>query len=147
MWPVPSNLETVRQLAKADRGLAVVAVARADGSVHASVVNAGILDTEPGGPYAAFVTGGQARKLAHLRRTGRAAVVFRTGWQWASIEGRAHVVGPAEDPDGIRLPALLRAIFTSAGGTHEDWATFDRVMSEEGRVAVLVRPERIIGNG
>src|SRR5438309_1024160 len=71
MWPMPSNLETVRQLAKAERGLAVVAVVRPDGSVHASVVNAGILDAEPGGPYVAFVTGGQARKLAHLRRNGR----------------------------------------------------------------------------
>jgi PPOX class probable F420-dependent enzyme len=144
---MPSDLETIRRLAGMDRGLAVVAVARADGSVHASVVNAGILNSEPGGPYVAFVTGGQARKLAHLRRNGRAAVVFRAGWQWASAEGPAQVVGPSEDPDGSRLPALLRAIFTSAGGTHEDWATFDRVMSEEGRVAVLVRPERITGNG
>ena len=28
--------------------------------------------------------------------------------------------------------------FAAAGGTHDDWDTYDRVMREEGRVAVLV---------
>jgi PPOX class probable F420-dependent enzyme len=144
---VAADLEMVRRLSQADRGLAIVAVARPDGSVHASVVNAGILESEPDGPHLAFVTGGQAKKIDHLRRNGRAAVVFRTGWQWASVEGPVHVIGPDDDPDGSRLPALLRAIFTAAGGTHEDWATFDRVMAEERRVAVLVHPERVLSNG
>ncbi|HWI02322.1 MAG TPA: hypothetical protein VNT52_00590, partial [Acidimicrobiales bacterium] len=29
--------------------------------------------------------------------------------------------------DGERLRLLLREIFTAAGGTHEDWDTYDRV--------------------
>ena len=45
-----------------------------------------------------------------------------------------------------RLPALLRDVFTAAGGTHDDWAEYDRVMAAERRAAVLVTPTRIYGN-
>ena len=45
--------------------------------------------------------------------------------------------------DAERLRLLLREIFTAAGGTHDDWPTYDRTMAEERRVAVLVAPERI----
>jgi len=38
-------------------------------------------------------------------------------------------------------------VFTSAGGTHDDWDEYDRVMAAEGRVAVFVQPERIVSNG
>jgi hypothetical protein len=48
--------------------------------------------------------------------------------------------------DGERLRLLLREIFTAAGGTHDDWPTYDRVMAEERRVAVLVAPERVSGS-
>jgi hypothetical protein len=34
-------------------------------------------------------------------------------------------------------------VFTAAGGTHDDWATYDRVMAAEGRTAVLVEPRRV----
>jgi hypothetical protein len=43
------------------------------------------------------------------------------------------------------LAALLRTVFMAAGGTHDDWPTYDRIMAEERRTAVLVRPERIYG--
>jgi hypothetical protein len=36
-------------------------------------------------------------------------------------------------------------VFAAAGGTHDNWDEFDRVMAAEQRVAVLVTPERIIG--
>jgi hypothetical protein len=41
---------------------------------------------------------------------------------------------------------LLRDIFCAAGGTHDDWATYDRVMREERRTAVLVSPTRVYTN-
>jgi hypothetical protein len=41
-----------------------------------------------------------------------------------------------------RLRLLLREIFTAAGGEHDDFDAYDRVMADERRVAVLVRPER-----
>ena len=49
-------------------------------------------------------------------------------------------------PTSESLRLLLRAVFTACGGTHDDWDTFDRVMREEGRVAVLVTPTRVYGN-
>ena len=134
----------------ADSGLVVLATTREDNSVHASVVNAGVLpDPVTGEDSVGMVIIGGARKLGHLRRTGRATVVFRAGWQWASVEGPVRILGPddpAADFDPARLPGLLRDIFTSAGGTHEDFDTFDRVMAQERRVAVLVKPVRMAGS-
>jgi len=37
----------------------------------------------------------------------------------------------------------LRAVFTAAGGTHDDWDTYDTVMANERRTAVLMTPERV----
>ena len=51
---------------------------------------------------------------------------------------------PGFDPDD--LPGLLRAIFTAAGGEHADWDTYDRIMAEQSRVAVLINPTRVYTN-
>jgi hypothetical protein len=48
------------------------------------------------------------------------------------------------DADAVRV--LLRDIYTAAGGVHDDWDEYDRVMLEDQRVAVLVSPQRILGN-
>ncbi|MEL7159012.1 MAG: hypothetical protein AAFN30_20795, partial [Actinomycetota bacterium] len=50
-------------------------------------------------------------------------------------------------PDGVDYPTLLREVFTAAGGTHDDWDTYDRVMVEDERTAVFVTLDRIVGNG
>jgi hypothetical protein len=73
-------------------------------------------------------------------------VVIRAGWQWAAVEGPAELAGPDDPMPGVdaeRLRLLLREIFTAAGGTHDDFDAYDRVMAEERRLAVLVRPSRI----
>ena len=132
-----------------DHHLAVVATTRADGTVQASVVNAGLLRHPVSGEEViAFVTYGKA-KLANLRSRPRATIVFRAGWQWASAEGTCEIIGP-DDPlsgfDPAALPELLRAVFRAAGGAHDDWATFDRVMRDERRSAVLLRADRIYSN-
>jgi PPOX class probable F420-dependent enzyme len=148
--PSPRDLELVRRLASAERGLAVVATARPDGSIQASVVNAGLFDHPlTGQPVVAFVARGGTVKLRSLRRTHRATVVFRAGWQWVTVEGRAELIGPDDQLDGFEpmaLPRLLRDIFSAAGGTHDDWPTYDRVMAEERRTAVLVAFERVYTN-
>ncbi|SKV32243.1 Uncharacterised protein [Mycobacteroides abscessus subsp. abscessus] len=41
---------------------------------------------------------------------------------------------------------MLRRIFESAGGSHDDWDTYDRVMAAERRAAVLITPRRIYSN-
>ena len=42
--------------------------------------------------------------------------------------------------------SLLRQVFTAAGGTHDDWDSYDRIMAEERRAAVLVSVLRIYSN-
>ena len=88
----------------------------------------------------AFVTYGRV-KLTNLRARPQITVTFRSGWQWAAVEGRAEIVGP-DDPqpgfDAERLRLLLREVFVAAGGTHDDWAEYDRVMLAQRRTAVFV---------
>ena len=91
---MPNDLDHVRSLAKQD-SLAVVTTTRPDGTIHASVVRAGVLDfPETGDTCVGFVAAGSVRKLQHLRESGRAAVVFRHGWDWVALEGPVHLVGP-----------------------------------------------------
>jgi PPOX class probable F420-dependent enzyme len=144
------DLSAFAELIPGDHGLCVISTLRSDGSVHASVVNAGVLPhPSADGDAVAFVTAGGARKLDYLRADPRTAVTVRAGWQWATVEGTAEIIGP-DDPrpgvDGEVLRLLLRDIFRSAGGTHDDWDTFDRVMAEERRAAVLVTPTRVYAN-
>jgi hypothetical protein len=117
--------------------------------VQASVVNAGILaHPVTHAPVLSFVTYGRA-KLSNLRVRPRATAVFRSGWEWVAVEGACEIVGPDDALAGFdptRLPELLRAVFVTAGGTHDDWAAFDRAMAVERRAAVLVHPERVYSN-
>jgi PPOX class probable F420-dependent enzyme len=147
---VPADLELVTRLAAATHR-AVLATTRADQTVHASLVSAGVLDDpSTGRPAVGMVIGGDARKLVHLRRTGRAAAVFTHGFEWVAVEGPARIIGPDDPADGVSaadLAALLRRVFVAAGGTHDDWAEYDRVMAEQRRAAVFIDPARISGNG
>ena len=98
----------------------------------------------------AFTTYGKV-KLANLRARPQLAVTFRNGWQWATVEGSAELVGPDDPqpwlPDADQLRLLLREVFTAAGGTHEDWDEYDRVMAKERRAVVLIAPTRVYSNG
>jgi PPOX class probable F420-dependent enzyme len=145
-----SDLARFEELVPLDHGLSVVVTRRADLTPHTTVVNAGVLDHPVTGDRSvAFVTAGGARKLAHLRADPTIAVVVRAGWQWAAVEGHAELIGP-DDPhpevDDERLRLLLREIFSAAGGTHDDWDSYDRVMREERRTAVLIAPGRVYSN-
>jgi PPOX class probable F420-dependent enzyme len=144
-----SDLEAFAKLVPLDHGLVVVSTARADGTVQSSVVNAGVLDHPvTGRPVVGLVSAGSARRLANLRARRRATVVIRAGWNWAGVEGPVDLAGPDDPLDGVdgeRLRLLLREIFTAAGGAHDDWDEYDRVMADERRVAVLVKPERTFG--
>jgi PPOX class probable F420-dependent enzyme len=146
-----ADLDLVRRLVAADHGLAVVAVVRRDGTVHASVVNAGVLDDPiTGRPAVGAVVGGGTVKLRALRRTGRATIVFRAGWEWVAVEGPVSLYGPDDLPQGFgaeHVAALLRDVFTAAGGMHDDWDEYDRVMAAERRTAALIAPEGITSNG
>jgi PPOX class probable F420-dependent enzyme len=137
-------------LARDENGLAVVSTLRADDTIQSSLVNVGLL-VHPlsGQPVLGFVTYGKV-KLANLRIRPQVTTTFRQGWAWAAVEGRAEIVGPDDpqpwiDAEGLRL--LLRDVFTAAGGKHDDWDEYDRVMAAERRAAVLVEPTRVYSNG
>jgi PPOX class probable F420-dependent enzyme len=140
------TLANAAEIGSRDRYLAVISTARADGTIQSSVVNAGVLaDLRTGQDVVAFVTNGQA-KLGNLRARPQITVTFRAGWQWAAIEGHAAIIGPDDPAPGIddeRLRLLRREVFTAAGGTHEDWEEYDRVMAAERRAVVLVTPSRV----
>jgi PPOX class probable F420-dependent enzyme len=146
-----TELSAFASLVEGDHGLCVVSTLRKDGSIHSSVVNAGVLPHPVSGmEVVGLVAAGGARKLDHLRRDSRATVVVRAGWQWAAVDGFAEIIGPDDpnpDVDTDALRRLLQDIFRAAGGTHDDWDTYDRVMAEERRAAVLVLPRRVYGNG
>ena len=143
------TLDEVMELARREQYLAVVATVRADATVQASVVNAGVLPHPfRGEPVVAFVTYGPT-KLRNLRARPHTAVTFRSGWKWATVEGDAELIGPDDphrDVDAERLRRLLREVFQAAGGTHDDWSEYDRTMREQRRTVVLVTPKRIYSN-
>lgn len=143
------TIDDVRRLSTEDQGLGVVSTTRPDGSVHSTVVNAGVmLHPVFGRDVVALVVRGNAHKRTLFLRAGRASLVFRSRWQWVGVEGAVDVIGPDDPFEGFDvedLPQLLRDVFTAAGGTHDDWDEYDRVMREERRAVVLIRPERILG--
>jgi len=145
-----TDLAKFTGLVGGDHGLGVVSTLRPDATIQSSVVNVGVL-AHPltGEQVVAFVSQGSARRLGNLRARPRATVVLRAGWQWAAAEGPAQLCGPDDPMPGVdaeRLRLLLREIFTAAGGTHDDWDTYDATMAAERRTAVLVAPERVYSN-
>lgn len=139
------SLDSFREIAASENGLVVVSMLRGDGSIVASVVNAGVMPSpakNADSDVVAFVARG-ARKLEHLRADPRVTVVARSGWRWAAVEGTATVIGPDDPHTGVDeevLRRLLREVFTAAGGTHEDWDEYDRVMRDERSAAVFITP-------
>ena len=144
------DLSAVEGLAQRERWLVVLATVRRDGSVQASVVNAGLL-AHPitGERVVGIVARAGTVKLRNLRRCPLATVVFRSGGEWVSVEGETMLIGPDDVVEGFpsdRLPELLREVFQAAGGKHDDWPTYDRVMVEERRAVILIHPTRVYGN-
>jgi PPOX class probable F420-dependent enzyme len=146
-----TTLDDAVGLAADEHGLTVVSTLRADGTIQASLVNAGILPHRATGQRVlAFVTYGRV-KLANLRARPQLAATFRNGWRYATVEGRAELAGPDDPAPWLRGPEdlrlLLREVFTAAGGTHDDWDEYDRVMAEQRRTVVFATPTRVYGTG
>src|SRR4051812_27531348 len=147
---VVSMLSSFAEIASRDHWLCVFTTLHRDGTIQASVVNAGVLrhpltDAEVVG----LVATGGSRKLLNLRADPRATIVARAGWQWATVEGAVDIIGPDDphaDVDSEALRLLLRDIFKAAGGTHDDWDGYDRVMATERRAAVLLAARRVYTN-
>lgn len=147
---VVTDISAFAELVHLDHGLCVLSTVRGDGSVQSSVINAGVMrHPQTGEPIVALVAAGGTHKLDHLRADPRATIVVRAGWQWATVEGTVEITGPDDPHPGVdseALRLLLRNIFQAAGGTHDDWDTYDRVMAKERRAAVLITPRRVYSN-
>ena len=130
-----TGLDAFTALVPLDHGLCVLSTTRSDGTVQASVVNAGVLrHPVTGDEVVGLVAAGGTRKVRNLRADPRATIVVRAGWQWATVEGTAELVGPDDrrtgvDDEGLRV--LLQDVFRAAGGTHDDWDEYDRAMAHE----------------
>ncbi|MQY29177.1 TIGR03618 family F420-dependent PPOX class oxidoreductase [Nocardia aurantia] len=146
-----TDLADFARLADRSNGLCVVSTLRADNTIQSTLVNVGVLrHPGTGADVVGLVVFGTSRKLANLRARPRATIVAHAGWQWATVEGPVWIAGPDDpapgvDAEGLRL--LLREVFTAAGGTHDDWDEYDRVMLAERRTVLLVTPERVYSNG
>ncbi|MGH9042184.1 MAG: pyridoxamine 5'-phosphate oxidase [Acidimicrobiia bacterium] len=143
------QLEDFSRLAVQQDGLVMVGATRADGTVQATVVNAGVFPhPADGGLTVAMVVRGNALKLRLVRRRPACTVTVRNGFQWVTVEGSAEVAGPDDPHPAVpnhNLPGLLRAVYMAAGGSHDDWPTYDKVMAEERRTVIFVRPQRVYG--
>ena len=87
--------------------------------------------------------------MTHVRRGSPITIAIRRGWRWLSVSGTGEVIGPDDlpeeiGPEGLRV--LLRDVFRSAGGEHDDYDEYDRAMAEERRASIFVNPDRILGN-
>lgn len=144
------DLDDVQHFLSEETGLATVSTTQADGRVLSSVANCGVIDHPlTGRPCVALVSLGRAARLGHVRRGSHVTIAVRRGWAWVAVTGPADLIGPDDPATGIddeALRVLLRAVYAAAGGVHEDLDQYDRAMRAERRTAVLVSPERIIGN-
>jgi PPOX class probable F420-dependent enzyme len=145
-----ASIDDVRRLVALDHGLATVTTLRARGTLQSTVVNAGVVAHPVTGlDVASFVAREGTRKIANLRERPAVTLLWRAGWAWVTVEGTAELCGPDDELKGVdheRLRLLLRQVYEAAGGAHEDWAEYDRVMAAERRAAVLVEPRRIYQN-
>lgn len=144
-----TDLSVFAELVPLDHGLCVVSTLRGDGGVQSSVVNAGVLDHPvQKEQVVGFVATGGSRKLAHLRADPGSR----------SSSGRAGAGRPSRGRPSSSAPttrarrstprrfACCCGTSSHAGGTHDDWDTYDRVMAEERRAAVLITPRRVYTN-
>lgn len=145
-----ADLGSIERLVPGEHGLATVSLVLPNGSAHASVVNAGVMAHPVSGvPVVGFVVRGDSYKLRRIRQDNRVTISFRVSWNWAAAVGEADIIGPNDNFDGFdpaQVPQLVRDVFVAAGGDHDDWDEYDRVMAAEARTAILVRPSRFLGN-
>ena len=153
------RLSDVRSFLADEHGLATVSTTQADGRVLSSVVNCGVMaHPVTGVECVALVSRGDAARLGHIRRGSEVTVLARRGWAWRAVTGTADIIGPddtvyssADAPystfDAETLRLMLREVYRAAGGDHDDYQEYDRVMAAERRAAVFVAPDRVLGVG
>ena len=134
------TLGRVQQFMEANhRG--VIATFRKNGAAQASIVASGWFQDA-----AVFVALGKSVKLTNLRRDPRGTMLrVKPDWsEYTVVEGRAEIRGP-DNMDQEELRILLRDAYKACGGDHPDWDEYDRVMKEDRRAVVTVKPDHAYG--
>ena len=135
------DIADLEQLVK-QQPVAIFTTFRKDGRPQMSLVTVGSFE---GG--LAFTTQANRAKAANLRRDPRCALMLvKPGYRgYAVLDGDAEVRSRSNtDPKQLRMD--LRRVYQSASGKeHPDWEEYDRVMVEQRRLVVLLRPGRLYG--
>ena len=121
---------------------AVFSTFRRNGTAQLSIVTAGPYD---GG--VAFTTTANRAKHVNLTRDPRCTLlVSHDDWRpFVVFEGNAEVLSQ-DNTDAETLRVAFRDVFRAAAGKeHPDWEEYDRVMVEDQRVIVVLRPEHVYG--
>ena len=101
------DIDQVQEFLAEEDGLAVISTTQADGRVLSSVVNCGVMDHPVTGvACVAFVAGGSAVRLSHIRRGSQVTIAIRRGWKWLAVTGPADIIGPSELPARGRTKSL-----------------------------------------
>ena len=113
---------------------------RRDGRPQMSLVTVGRV-----GDALAFTTHRLSAKYANLQRDPRCALMVMSPdlRNYAVLDGDARIVGGCDaDPETVRL--TLRDVYRAAARKeHLDWEEYDRVLRDDGRVAILLTPSRM----
>ncbi len=115
----------------------VVTTFRRSGAAQSSVVKSGAYR---GGVV--FVALGGSAKLKNLARDPRCTLItVSASWsEWCVVEGAVEV-RDWSNTDHEELRRELRDAFRACGGgEHSDWNEYDRVMREDRRAIVLIKP-------
>jgi PPOX class probable F420-dependent enzyme len=123
--------------------LGVLATIKADGRPQLSPVMP-YYDRGAGVIYVSTADG--FAKTANLRRDPRASleVTSADGRSWATAEGTAELVGPASDPEGPEVQALVD-YYRAAAGEHPDWAEYRAAMVSSRRVLIKLAVAKVYG--
>lgn len=114
---------------------AVLATTRADGATQMSPVTAAV-DADG---LVVVSTRETARKVAHLRRRPRAALMAFTDafyGPWVQVEGPVEIVALPEAMDG------LVDYYRRVSGEHPDWDDYRAAMVRDRRVLLRLTVER-----
>ena len=122
----------------------IVTTFRKNGAAQSSVVKAGAYK----GGVVLVAIGGSA-KLKNLARDPRCTVlIVSPDWnRWCVAEGTV-TIRSWDNTDHEKLRWELRDAFRACGGgEHPNWEEYDRVMKQDQRAIVLVKPNHVYGQG
>jgi PPOX class probable F420-dependent enzyme len=85
-------------------------------------------------------------KTANLRRDPRASlyVAGDNFYQYVVLEATAVLSAVATDPHDSTVDLLVE-YYRKGAGEHPDWEEYRRAMVSDGRIALILRPERAYG--